>query len=429
MSSKGKFSTILSVNSKSLVLQLVLIVTILAGSAYTIFSVNYAEDVLVDNIIITMIIMIGVSIGTFILITLIGNNTTIPIKNAAEITRKISEGDLNVIVPRTNSTPEINELTNSLDNMVTSLRQLVMDVNHTASKVARDARESAAASEELNASVEEVSTTVQQIATGSQSQASELAEAKTIVDSVMDQNSKEGQTAADKMSRIIELTNESSVKVKNLAAKSEKITSVVEVIREISEKTNLLALNAAIEAARAGESGRGFAVVADEVRRLAEGSAKSLEEIDKLIGEIQEDIHIAVASIDDSAIEIEEGRSVVDSSLNALSKISYKVQEVAAVAEQNAFATDQAYAAVEQQTTATQEISSSSRNIALMAEQLAKKVRSFKVPSSELSSFNESEPENFSKNKENEKSQDDSSIDEFEQATSSKTEAEEKIES
>ncbi len=429
MSDKGKFSTILSVNSKSLVLQLVLIVTILAGSAYTIFSVNNGEEVLVDNIIIAMILMIGVSIGTFILITLIGNNTYIPIKNAAEITKKISEGDLNVKVPRTNSTPEINELTNSLDNMVTSLRQLVMDVNHTATKVARDARESAAASEELNASVEEVSTTVQQIATGSQSQAAELAEAKTIVDSVMDQNSKEGQTAADKMSRIIELTNESSAKVKNLAAKSKKITSVVEVIREISEKTNLLALNAAIEAARAGESGRGFAVVADEVRRLAEGSAKSLEEIDKLIGEIQEDIHIAVASIDDSAIEIEEGRSVVDSSLNALSKISYKVQEVAAVAEQNAFATDQAYAAVEQQTTATQEISSSNRNIALMAEQLAKKVRSFKVPSSDLPSLNKSVPDNFSKNKENEEFQDNSSIDEFEQATRSETESEEKIES
>jgi len=429
VSNKGKFSTILRVNSKSLVLQLVLIVTILAGSAYTIFSVNNGEEVLVDNIIIAMILMIGVSIGTFILITLIGNNISIPIKNAAEITKKISEGDLNVKVPRTNSTPEINELTNSLDNMVTSLRQLVMDVNHTANKVAHDARESAAASEELNASVEEVSTTVQQIATGSQSQASELAEAKTIVDSVMDQNSKDGQTAADKMSRIIELTNESSAKVKNLAAKSEKITSVVEVIREISEKTNLLALNAAIEAARAGESGRGFAVVADEVRRLAEGSAKSLEEIDKLIGEIQEDIHIAVASIDDSSKEIEEGRSVVDSSLNALSKISYKVQEVAAVAEQNAFATDQAYAAVEQQTTATQEISSSSRNIALMAEQLAKKVRSFKVPSSELPSSNKSKPENFSKNKENEESPDNSFIDEFDQATSSKSEVEEKIES
>ena len=176
------------------------------------------------------------------------------------------------------------------------------------------------------------------------------------------------------MARIVELTNESSTKIKNLAEKSAKITSVVEVIRNIAEKTNLLALNAAIEAARAGESGRGFAVVADEVRRLAEGSAKSSEEIDDLIKQIQEDINTTVKSIDSSAGEIEEGRAVVDSSLKALSAIGHKVQEVAAVAEENAFATDQAYAAVEQQTSATQEISSASQNMAEMAQDLEQKV-------------------------------------------------------
>jgi len=428
VSNKGEFSSILSVKNKLLVLQTVLLVTIIAGGGYSIFALDGVGTGFADNIIFTMLIMIGVAIGASTLITFFSHNTISPIKNAAEITKKISEGDLNVKVTRSNSTREISDLTNSLDNMVTSLRQLVMDVNQTATKISRDARESAAASEQLNASVEEVSTTVQQIATGSQSQASELAEAKTIVDSVMDPNSKEGETAADKMSRIIELTNESSTKVKNLAEKSEKITSVVEVIREIAEKTNLLALNAAIEAARAGESGRGFAVVAEEVRRLAEGSAKSLEEIDELIREIQEDIHITVASIDDSATEIEEGRSVVDSSLNALSKIGYKVQEVAAVAEQNAFATDQAYAAVEQQTTATQEISSSSQNIAVMAEQLAQKVRLFKVPPNELSRSNESKSKKFNKN-EDEKLSDENSMNEFEEAIGSETQVEEKIES
>src|SRR3990172_9054879 len=127
----------LSLKNKLLVLHVVLVISILASSGYTIF----------------------------------GKMISNPIKNAANIAKKISEGNLDVQVEKSNSSEEVNDLTNSLDNMITSLRQLVMDVKQTANKIARDARDSAAAAEELNSSVEEVSTTVQQIATGSQSQA------------------------------------------------------------------------------------------------------------------------------------------------------------------------------------------------------------------------------------------------------------------
>ncbi len=422
MSIKEIFSVKLGIRKILLSINVVLLAVILIGGALILPQLlDSNQPSTIGPIVLVMMV---VAVAVHILTHFYGQSITNPIKNAAEIAKKISEGDLNVKIEISNSGKELNDLTNSFQKMVTSLRQLVNNVNQTSNKVARDARDSAAAAEELNSSVEEVSTTVQQIATGSQSQASELAEAKTIVDSVMDTNSEDGSTAADKMSRIIELTNQSSSKVKNLAEKSEKITSVVEVIRDIAEKTNLLALNAAIEAARAGESGRGFAVVADEVRRLAEGSAKSLEEIDELIRQIQEDIHSTVTSIDDSASEIEEGRQVVDSSLKALSKIGHKVQEVAAVAEQNAFATDQAYAAVEQQTTATQEISTSSQNIALMAEQLAKKVSAFKIPPSKTDSNKESISKSESKKPENS-----NTINEFEEATEADTVEGEKIES
>ena len=338
----------------------------------------------IQSFIIIQISLVIVALGVNGYSFLFARSLTKPILNAANIVKKISEGDLSVEVKKHNSEDEVGELTYSLAIMTENLKQLVSEVRDTAVKVAADSRESAAATEELNSSVEEVSTTVQQIAMGSQMQASELSGAKNIVDSVHEANSTGGTTAAEKMSRIIELTNDSSQKVRNLAEKSAKITSVVETIREIAEKTNLLALNAAIEAARAGESGRGFAVVADEVRRLAEGSTKSSEEIDEIIKQIQIEILTTVKGIDASSEEIEEGREVVDLSLKALSDIGNKVEEVAAVAEQNASATDQASAAVDQQTSATQEISNSSQSTAALAEELEKKVSVFKLPDEEI---------------------------------------------
>ena len=314
---------------------------------------------------------------------LIVKSITKPILEASHVVKKISEGDLSVDIKSSPSNDEIGELIRSLHTMTDNLRQLVRDVRETSTNVANNARESAAATEELNSSVEEVSITVQQIANGSQAQAAELSNAKGIVENVRSKSSADGSTAAEKMSRIIELTNESSNKVRKLADKGTKITSVVETIRDIAEKTNLLALNAAIEAARAGESGRGFAVVADEVRRLAEVSSKSSEEIDELIQQIQEEIQTTVISIDSSAEEIEEGRQVVDLSLRALTDIGLRVEEVATVAEENATATDQASASVDQQTSATQEISISSQNTAALAEELERKVSAFKLSISE----------------------------------------------
>jgi methyl-accepting chemotaxis protein len=79
-------------------------------------------------------------------------------------------------------------------------------------------------------------------------------------------------------------------KLNGLTKRADSVKNILNIISDIANKTNLLALNAAIEAARSGEHGKGFAVVAEEVRRLAEQSQASLQDIDKTIGEIIDDI-------------------------------------------------------------------------------------------------------------------------------------------
>lgn len=394
---KGSFQ--FSIKKKLFLINCILLTAALLASGFAISQfINLGQQIhngavtqlqieqTIHSVIIIQISLASIAVGVNGYSFLFARKLTNPIIEAVNAVKKISEGDLTIMIPQSKSKDELGELTNALHSMSENLRNLVSDVRETAIKVASDSRESAAATEELNSSVEEVAATVQQIASGSQTQALELSNAKSIVENVRYTNSSDGSSAADKMSRIIELTNQSSEKVKSLADKSAKITSVVETIRDIAEKTNLLALNAAIEAARAGESGRGFAVVADEVRRLAEGSAKSSEEIDNLIREIQEEIHHTVKGIDSSAQEIEEGREVVDISLKALVEIGNKVSEVAAVAEENASATDQASAAVDQQTTATAEISNSSQSTAILAEELENKVSKFKISDNSVES-------------------------------------------
>jgi methyl-accepting chemotaxis protein len=155
--------------------------------------------------------------------------------------------------------------------------------------------------------------------------------------------------------------NESAVLIESLGDRSKQISSVVGVIREIADQTNLLALNAAIEAARAGEQGRGFAVVADEVRKLAERTAMSTQEISSTVQAILDETGIAVKHMQSVSTSMSGSVGLAREAGNSLATIDEHAQQTVDTVKNIADST-------REQSSASQEIARLVENIAQMAE-------------------------------------------------------------
>lgn len=129
--------------------------------------------------------------------------------------------------------------------------------------------------------------------------------------------------------------------IEALNGKTENIGRILEVIKGISEQTNLLALNAAIEAARAGEAGRGFAVVADEVRSLAYRTQTSAQEIHTMIAELQMGAREAVLTMNESERYSKDGVIIANQAGERLGSVSQRIGEIDGINQSVATATEE----------------------------------------------------------------------------------------
>jgi methyl-accepting chemotaxis protein len=180
-------------------------------------------------------------------------------------------------------------------------------------------------------------------------------------------------------------------KFTRLYSEADQVKSVLTVINDIADQTNLLALNAAIEAARAGEHGRGFAVVADEVRKLAERTQKSLVDINSTIGVITQAINEAsdemnkdsqtARQISQSSAVIEE---IVSKSVSVIDNISVNIGQLVERSTKNAKSINESVEQIniisqlsDENATETQEIAKASARLEAMTTELSTKLKRF----------------------------------------------------
>ncbi|RMT50254.1 Methyl-accepting chemotaxis protein, partial [Pseudomonas syringae pv. solidagae] len=275
---------------------------------------------------------------------------TTPLQETLEVVERVASGDLsrNLKVDRKD---ELGKLQATIQRMTVSLRELVGGIRDGVTQIASAAEELSAVTEQTSAGVNsqkvetdqvatamhEMTATVQEVARN----AEEASEAAVTADRQARDGERVVNEAIAQIERLASAVGNSSEAMGALKQESDKIGSVLDVIKSVAEQTNLLALNAAIEAARAGEAGRGFAVVADEVRSLAQRTQKSTEEIEALIARLQSGTQQATTVMDSSrelsTSSVELTRRAGGSLANitkTVSSIQAMNQQIAAAAEE-----------------------------------------------------------------------------------------------
>ncbi|KLD71959.1 methyl-accepting chemotaxis protein [Xanthomonas pisi] len=314
----------------------------------------------------------------------------------------LGEGDLTVKASVTEDMT--GAIADAINYAVDELRHLVTTINDTSAKVAVSTQETQATAMQLaeaagqqanqittaSERISEIAASIEQVSRNS-TESAEVAQRSVVI-------AAEGagvvRETIQGMDQIRDQIQETSKRIKRLGESTQEIGSIVELINDISEQTNILALNAAVQAASAGEAGRGFAVVADEVQRLAERTSGATRRIEGLVQTIQADTNEAVSSMEQTTSEVVSGARLAEDAGTALTEIervsnalNNLIKNISIAAhQQSAAATDitQTMGVIRQITSQTsqgaEQTAESIGNLAQLAADLRRSVADFKLP-------------------------------------------------
>ncbi|MHB0984561.1 MAG: methyl-accepting chemotaxis protein [Sulfuricella sp.] len=316
-------------------------------------------------------IVVGLALGLFIAWWIIRSITSPLGQMRTTISEVEKNGDFTQRIP-VSAEDEVGQTAKAFNNLMAELQSTfgqvlasvaqvsnsVQTLSDSSSQVATSSEHQSEATSAMAAAVEEMTVSINHVSDN----ARDAQEISSKSSGLSSQGSEIIQKAASEMVKISETVRQASQTIEALGQQSNQISTIVQVIKDVADQTNLLALNAAIEAARAGEQGRGFAVVADEVRKLAERTTKATEEITKMIGDMQSSAHAAVSTMSGAVTQVSDGVSLANEAGAAMVQIKGGAEQVVHVV-------NDITSALAEQSTASNDIAGQVEKVAQMTEE------------------------------------------------------------
>jgi len=300
------------------------------------------------------------------------NNSIIELLKAAF---QLSQRDLTVQVPVTEDVT--GPLADAINQMATETSKVLLNVRRitelveTASNQVKVQGENVSKVAEAERAV--VDTTMAELSAAAEAM-NKIAEVAQSCNEIAAQATRSTQTALatvtstiDGMSEIRETIHETEKRIKRLGERSQEISSIVDIINNIAERTHVLALNASMQAAAAGEAGRGFSVVADEVQRLAESSRNATSQISALVKNIQIETNDTIATMDKTIGQVIEGSRLAERAGDQMKETQTTTANLVQVVEQIAMAS-------RQQAQISNELRERAKTIQLSTQETAKQL-------------------------------------------------------
>jgi len=280
-----------------------------------------------------------------------------PVKKLTNVITSMTDGDFTVSM-QTKSSDEIGIMSRHVEKFIVSMRAMIASIHEVSDKLNQQAgnsdvisgqmydasRQQGISMRELNETVEQLSLSVNEIAENASELAMIVADTKKAGDQVNDRMqqtvevSKHGKADMQHVGSAMDDINVSMGKLQQAIDKvgkaSGEITKITGMIGDIADQTNLLSLNASIEAARAGEAGRGFAVVATEIGNLAQTSANSVHDIEKLVEEINSLVKDTITQTEESVENINDSSRLVEGALATFDKIFNNIDDVSGLVQE-----------------------------------------------------------------------------------------------